>query len=90
LTHLEIKGRKNKISIAIKIMETKRMDYYFSKLSSTERKQYQKVITAIKNNETNVKFSNIKYIWMKEALIQISQDAMHMQYMGNVPLTLLQ
>ena len=69
----------------MKIMETKRMDYYFSKLSSTERKQYQKVITAIKNNETNVKFSNIKYIWMKEALIQISQDSMHMQYMGNVP-----
>lgn len=33
------------------------MDYYFSKLSSTERKQYQKVMTAIINNEASVKFS---------------------------------
>ena len=29
----------------------------------------------------------IKYISMKAVLIQTSQDTMHMQYMGNVPLT---
>lgn len=33
------------------------MEYYFSKLTSTEKKQYQKVLTAIRNNETCVKFS---------------------------------
>ena len=32
---------------------------------------------------------NIKYISKKAVLIQTSQDTMHMQYMGNVPLILV-
>jgi len=33
------------------------MEYYFSKLTSTEKKQYQRVITSIKNYDTCVNFS---------------------------------
>ena len=37
-----------------------------------------------------MQMQNIRYILMKAALIQTSQDTMHVQYMGNVPLMLPQ
>lgn len=39
------------------LMEMERMEHYFTELPSDEKKQYQKVLTAIQNNEASVRLS---------------------------------